>query len=207
MEKVKELFGKIKELVKKRKVLFIILACVLVLAIGGLVAVLLLNSDAVDGGSTGEKTTYTVSIHTKGGMAMSEIDVYIYDSKKLDNMQDYAKTNEEGEVSFNLPKSKKYAIVLSGAPKGYEVKKSYKFDGEKAEIELTSSLIKDEDISTATLGLGDIMYDFTVTTSDGKELKLSDVLKEKKLVVLNFWYTTCSWCLKEFTIIDEVYKD
>ena len=207
MEKVKELFGKIKELVKKRKVLFIILACVLVLAIGGLVAVLLLNSDAVDGGSTGEKTTYTVSIHTKGGMAMSEIDVYIYDSKKLDNMQDYAKTNEEGEVSFNLPKSKKYAIVLSGAPKGYEVKKSYKFDGEKAEIELTSSLIKDEDISTATLGLGDIMYDFTVTTSDGKELKLSDVLKEKKLVVLNFWYTTCSWCLKEFPIIDEVYKD
>lgn len=207
MEKVKELFGKIKELIKKRKVLFIILACVLVLAIGGLVAVLLLNSDAVDGGSTGEKTTYTVSIHTKGGMAMSEIDVYIYDSKKLDNMQDYAKTNEEGEVSFNLPKSKKYAIVLSGAPKGYEVKKSYKFDGEKAEIELTSSLIKDEDISTATLGLGDIMYDFTVTTSDGKELKLSDVLKEKKLVVLNFWYTTCSWCLKEFPIIDEVYKD
>lgn len=208
MEKVKELFGKIKELIKKRKVLFIILACVLVLAIGALVAVLLINSDTVGGGSSnGEKTTYTVSIHTAGGMAMSEIDVYVYDSKKLDNMQDYAKTNEEGEVSFNLPKSKKYAIVLSGAPKGYEVKKYYKFDGEKAEIELTSSLIKDEDISTATLGLGDVMYDFTVTTSDGKELKLSDVLKEKKLVVLNFWYTTCSWCLKEFPIIDEVYKD
>lgn len=208
MEKVKELFGKIKELIKKRKVLFIILACVLVLAIGTLVTVLLLNSDSVGGGSSnGEKTTYTVSLHTAGGMAMSEIDVYIYDNKKLDNMQDYAKTNEEGEVTFNLPKNSKYAIVLANVPKGYDVKDSYKFKGEKADIELTSSLITDEDLSTATLGLGDVMYDFTVTTSDGKELKLSDVLKEKKLVVLNFWYTTCSWCLKEFPIMDEVYKD
>lgn len=208
MEKVKELLGKIKELIKKRKVLFIVLACVLVLGIGALVTILLLNSDSVGGGAaSGEKTTYTVSIETAGGMAMSEIDVYVYDNKKLGNMQDYAKTNEEGEVTFNLPKNSKYAIVLAGVPKGYDVKDSYKFKGEKANIKLTSSLITDEDISTATLGLGDVMYDFKVTTSDGKELKLSDVLKEKKLVVLNFWYTTCSWCLKEFPIMDEVYKE
>lgn len=208
MEKVKELFGKIKELIKKRKVLFIILACVLVLAIGALITILLLNSDTVGGGnSNGEKTTYTVNLHTAGGMAMSEIDVYIYDSKKLDNMQDYAKTNDEGKVTFNLPKNSKYAIVLANVPKGYEVKDSYKFKGEKANIKLTSSLITDEDISTATLGLGDVMYDFKVTTADGKELKLSDVLKEKKMVMLNFWYTTCSWCLKEFPLMDEVYKE
>ncbi len=208
MEKVKEIFGKIKECMKKRKVLFIVLACVLVLAIGALVAILLLNSDSVGGGtSNGAKTEYTVSVHTAGGMAMSEIDVYVYDSKKLENMQDYAKTNEEGKVSFNLPENSKYAIVLSGVPKGYKVEKSYKFKGEKADIKLTSSLITDEDLSTATLGLGDVMYDFSVTTSDGKEMKLSDVLKEKKMVMLNFWYTTCSWCLKEFPIMDEVYKD
>ena len=208
MEKVKELLGKIKELIKKRKVLFIILACVLVLAIGTLVTVLLLQSGSTGGGvANGEKTTYTVSVNTAGGMAMSEIDVYVYDNKKLDNMQDYSKTNEKGEVTFNLPKNSKYAIVLANVPKGYDVKDSYKFKGEKATIKLTSSLIKDEDISTATLGLGDVMYDFKVTTSDGKELKLSEVLKEKKMVMLNFWYTTCSWCLKEFPLMDEVYKD
>ena len=77
MEKVKELLGKIKELIKKRKVLFIVLACVLVLAIGALVTILLINSDVVGIGSgNGEKTTYTVSVHTAGGMAMSEIRQY-----------------------------------------------------------------------------------------------------------------------------------
>ena len=208
MEKVKEIFGKVKECIKKRKVLFIVLACVLVLAIGALVTILLLNSDSVGGGTSGgAKTEYTVNVHTAGGMAMSEIDVYVYDDKKLENMQDYAKTDEEGKVTFNIPKNGKYAIVLSGVPKGYEVEKSYKFKGEKADIELTSSLITDEDLSTATLGLGDVMYDFTVTTSDGKEFKLSDVLKDKKMVMLNFWYTTCSWCVKEFPVMDEVYKD
>ena len=208
MEKVKELLGKIKELIIKRKVLFIVLACVLVLGIGALVTILLLNSGSVGGGvATGEKTTYTISVKTAGGMAMSEIDVYVYDNKKLENMQDYSKTNDKGEVTFNLPKNSKYAIVLANVPKGYDVKDSYKFKGEKATIKLTSSLITDEDISTATLGLGDVMYDFKVTTSDGKELKLSDVLKEKKMVMLNFWYTTCSWCLKEFPLMDEVYKD
>lgn len=208
MEKVKELLGKIKELIMKRKVLFIILACVLVLAIGALVVVLLVNNDVIgDGGSTGEKTTYTVTLETAGGMAMSEIDVYIYDTKKLSNMQDYAKTDEEGKVTFKLGKSSKYAIVLSGVPKGYKVEKYYKFDGETANIKLTSSLITDEDLSTATLGTGSVMYDFEVTTAKGEKFKLSEVLKEKKLVVLNFWYTTCSWCLKEFPIMDEVYQD
>ena len=42
---------------------------------------------------------------------------------------------------------------------------------------------------------------------NGTEITLSEDLKEKKLVVLNFWYTTCSWCLEEFPLMDEVYKD
>ena len=208
MEKVKELFGKMKELILKKKKLFIILACVLVVAIAALVVILLTNSGTIGGGgSTGEKTTYTVNIKTAGGMAMSEIDVYIYDTKKLNNMENYAKTDSEGNVTFNLGKSSKYAIVLSGVPKGYKVDKYYSFKDESAEIVLTSSLITDEDISTATLGTGDVMYDFEVTTAKGETFKLSEVLKEKKLVVLNFWYTTCSWCLTEFPIMDEVYQD
>lgn len=209
MKKVKELLGKVKALDKKKKILLIVLASVLVLAIaGGIVAAVVLG----DGGSfssepTGENTTYSVSVKTAGGMALSEIDVYIYDSKNQENMRDYGKTDENGQISFNIPKSSKYAIVLSGVAKGYDVEESYKFDGESAEIVLTSSLITDEDLSTATLGMGDVMYDFTVMAADGSEIKLSDVLKKKDLVVLNFWYTTCSWCLEEFPLMNEVYAD
>lgn len=35
---------------------------------------------------------------------------------------------------------------------------------------------------------------------------LSEVLAEKKLVMLNFWYSTCSWCIEEFPVINEVYE-
>ncbi len=212
MEKIKGLFGKIAGVIKRKKVLFIILACVLVVAVAAAVVVppLLQEGGAavqVDTPSS-EKAAYTVTVETAGGMPMSEVDVYVYDSSKLENMQDYAKTNEKGEVSFNLGKSSSYAIVLSGVPKGYDVKESYAFDGERAKIVLTSSLIQDEELSTATLGLGDVMYDFTVTEAkNGKEIKLSDVLKEKKMVLLNFWYTTCSWCVEEFPLMNEVYKE
>lgn len=208
MKKVKELLGKIKTLDKKKKILLILLVCVLVLAIvGGVIAAVVLGGDAQNSAVSGKITTYNVSVKTAGGMALSEIDVYIYDSKKQDNMEDYGKTDENGQISFNIPKSSKYSIVLSGVAKGYDVEKSYKFDGESAEIVLTSSLITDEDLSTATLGLGDVMYDFTVMAADGSEIKLSDVLKKKDLVVLNFWYTTCSWCLEEFPIMEEVYQE
>ena len=213
MEKLKNLLSKIKGLIVRKKVLFIIIAAVLIVAIIGTTLCLTLpkvlfgnNGDGPSGSGEGN-TAYTVSVKSEGNRAMSEIDVYVYEDKDLEDMVDYKKTGEDGKVTFNLDKSDDYAIVLSGAPKGYSVEESYKFDGETAEIVLKSALITDEDLSTATLGIGDVMYDFTVTDSNGEKFTLSEVLAEKKLVVLNFWYTTCSWCLEEFPVMDEVYGD
>ncbi|MBQ3153718.1 MAG: redoxin domain-containing protein, partial [Clostridia bacterium] len=193
--------------------LFAFVACVLLLAM--CLAACTPDETSSDAGSessetsqvTGQTAEHTVSIKTAGGMAMSEIKVDIYKDDTLADMLDFAKTGETGEVSFTLATGGNYAIVVSGAPKGYVVEKSYRFDGTHADIVLTSSLVTDEELSTATLGLGDVMYDFTVTATDGKEIKLSELLKTKDLVVLNFWYTTCSWCLTEFPIMDEVYKE
>ncbi len=218
MEKIKNFFNKIGEAFKKawdfiksKKVLFIIIAAVLVVAIVGTSVFIALKNK--NGGADDDfdrpqgNTLYTVNIKTEGGMAMSDIDVYIYTDDSLGDMIDYTKTNEEGVATFNLDKSDAYAIVLTSVPKGYKLDDSYSFDGTTKDIVLTSSLITDADISTATLGLGDVMYDFTVMESDGAEIKLSDVLKEKELVVLNFWYTTCSWCVEEFPLMNELYQD
>lgn len=163
------------------------------------------NSTGDDG--TGEKTTFTVSVQNAGGNPMAALDIYVYADDSLQDMKDFAKTDENGVAVFNLTDGKNYAITVSGAPKGYNIEKSYSFNNGSAFIVLTSSLVSDEELSSASLKVGDVMYDFTVMTSDGNELTLSEVLKTKKAVVLNFWYTTCSWCLEEFPIMEEVYQD
>jgi len=170
-----------------------------------------LSGGSSQGGGTnhgsGKKTTYTVSVKTKGGMILSDIDVRVYYDKKLTDLAEATELEDDGTVEIELSEGADYYIEIDGAPKGYEVEDYYQFDGKKAKIVLTSSLIMDEDISTAQLGLGDVMYDFTITTPEGQKIQLSELLKEKKLVVLNFWYTNCSWCVKEFPVMAEAYNE
>lgn len=197
---------------KTGKRMLSIFACILTVALCLQVLVSCSGETDPDGESyaeslSGEVTTYKVSVVTAGGMPLPEADVYIYNDAELTDMKDFAKTNEFGEVSFSLNKKSDYKIVVTGLPKGYSVEKSYSFNGESASIVLTSSLISDEQLSAVKLGVGDVMYDFTIMDADGKEVKLSNVLKSKKMVMLNFWYTTCSWCLEEFPIMNDVYKD
>ena len=156
------------------------------------------SPDATTGTTSNETVTYTVSVKTKGGMVMSGLDVYVYQDDTLTDMVNYGQTNEEGKVTFKLPKSEKYAVELRGVPKGYDLAKSYAFNGSTAAITLTSALIPDESLSGATLGLGDVMYDFSITTPAGDTVTLSEVLKEKEMVMLNFWFSTCGPCANEF---------
>lgn len=154
----------------------------------------------------GESGSYTVSVKTAGGMPMSGVAAYIYADATLSDLKDYGETDENGTVSFNLPVGTDYAIDLESVPDGYQVAESYAFSGTKAEITLTSALIEGENLSGASLGLGDIMYNFTVTDNAGVTTTLSEVLKEKKMALLNFFYTTCGPCVTEFPYMQEAYE-
>jgi len=125
-----------KEEKKKSKKPLIITACIVaaLVVLGALAAVFggkLFGGEGGFGGEAnegGEKVTYSVSIETIGGMALSEIDVYVYADNTLADMKDLAKTNSEGKVTFNLPEKEGYAIVLASVAKGYAVEESYAFD-------------------------------------------------------------------------------
>lgn len=156
--------------------------------------------------ATGETSTYTVSVKTAGGMKMEGVDVYIYADNTLADLKQYGETDAEGVATFSMEKSSDYAIVLSGAPDGYAVDASYAFNGNSAAITLTSSLIQGESLSGATLGLGDIMYDFSVMTAGGENITLSELLAEKDMVLLNFFFTTCGPCANEFPYMEEAYQ-
>lgn len=157
--------------------------------------------------SSGSATngSYAVSLKTLGGMSLSGIDVYIYADDSLSELVNFGKTDDNGLVSFTLPEKEGYAIALSGVPKGYDVQPSYAFRSGTAVITLQSAPVQ-EDLSNASLRLGSVMYDFSLTDIDGNTVTLSQILQEKKMAMLNFWYTGCSWCWTEFPVMAEAYE-
>ena len=52
---------------------------------------------------------------------------------------------------------------------------------------------------------GDEMFDLSVTV-DGKEYTVAKLLEEKELVVLNFWFADCGWCVKELPVMEVTYQ-
>ena len=156
--------------------------------------------------TSGETGSYTVSVKSAGGMILEGVDIYIYADNTLADLKQYGETNADGIATFTMDKSDSYAVVVSGTPKGYQVDTSYAFSGNTCNISLTSSVIKGENLAGATLGLGDVMYDFSVVTPDGQTVTLSEMLEEKDMVLMNFWYTTCTWCVKEFPYMEEAYQ-
>lgn len=148
-------------------------------------------------------TTYTVSVKTAGGMALGNVMMFIQDGT---NIAGYATTDEDGNASIDLSAKDTYTVTVPNAPVGYTAKESYSFTNNHADVVLTSAVIT-EGSPAATYKLGDVMYDFTVTTYDDKEeITLSELLKEKEMVLINYWYYGCDYCLQEFPEMDEVYQ-
>lgn len=161
-----------------------------------------------DGGTViaGNSADHKIAVRTAGGMAMEGVAVSAYTDEALSNLQGYGQTNADGIATISLPQGATYYLSLSGVPKGYDLKPSYTLDSTTYTITLTSSLITGESMSETTLKLGDVMYDFTVTTPDGTDITLSEMLKEKEMVLMNFWYTGCSWCVTEFPFMEKAYQ-
>ena len=71
--------------------------------------------------------------------------------------------------------------------------------GEEAPPQLT------EDFLGMHLARGSKVPDFVFTDAQGNTHRLYEVLSEKKLVVLNFWYINCMYCVQEFPVMESVY--
>ncbi len=227
MEQKKKIGEKIGALLERAKTdkKFLALLCGIAVAIIAIIAVVVILIVGGNGGNHGNGGTgngeqnqiedgprenYYINIKTQGGMALAGLDVYVYADEGLTSLINFSSTNAEGSATFSLVSGKEYYVAISSDPKkfkldGYNVQASYKMDSTVCNIELVSSLITDGNLSDATLGVGNVMYDFTVTTTDGENITLSELLAEKELVVLNFWYTTCSWCMTEFPLMAEAY--
>lgn len=149
---------------------------------------------------------YTLRLVSTAGVPLQGGDVYIYRDPELSDMVAYGETDREGRAAFTLAEKADYYIAVSGLPRGYLPEKSYRFDGKTADIAVPSGLISGESLSGAALMAGDVMYDFSVRTPAGEEITLSQMLAEKEMVLINFWYTTCTYCVAEFPYMQEAWQ-
>ena len=190
-------------------------ACVIIVPV---VLILLLGGDTAGGGgganrkpgggSTGT-TTYSITVKTNGGMAMEGLPIYIYDyvdGELGEDIVDIASTDENGKATFKLSKNGEYAARISTV-KGYDFKPYYPIISTDMSLTVSSKLISDTNLAGVSYKLGDVMRDFTITTTTGEQFTLSEIFEEKKAVLINFWFSTCGPCQSEFPLMVKAYED
>lgn len=152
------------------------------------------------------EVTYTVKIRSDKGDLIEGVTVSIYTTST--SPAAIGKTNSKGVATMTLMSHSSYKIVLSDVPSGYSAKESYTYTSTRANINLTSvSQTTPTDHSKGNYKVGSTMGEFTLTDTDGNSYTLSKLLKEKKLVILNFWFVNCAPCKAEFPYLEAIHKN
>ncbi len=151
--------------------------------------------------------SYTIRVQSAGGIALEKATVAIYADEALQDLENFGMTNADGIITVDLPQSGTYRAVITTLPEGYTAEASYALTGTDTTISIASSVIPDTDITGVNYKLGSIMHDFTYTDHEGNVYQLSELLKEKKAVVLNFWATWCGPCVSEFPAMSAAYEN
>lgn len=158
-----------------------------------------------NGGNTPDadgKLNYNITVKSAGGMALDGILIYVYDSNG--SMVTRTETDEDGKASVTVPSG--CSIELDDVPDGYSVEDSYRLTVGGTNITLTSKPIEGTlDDAKNGYDLGDVVHDFSYTDINGKTYKVSEILAEKDLLVLNFWYYGCTWCSTEMPYLNSAY--
>ncbi len=148
---------------------------------------------------------YRITVQNETGFGFRNVSVSLYDGEtkiatKTTNSLGNANFTEEDVASVG-----EYAIVIDAMPTGY----AFAYDDltyKTVALEKTSTLIqitpqgviKEKMPANTYYDFGDVMYDFTVTLADGTPFTLSEELKTKDVVLINFWATWCNPCKMEF---------
>lgn len=154
----------------------------------------------------GTPVVYTIELCSDNDYPLEGIGVYVYTDATQQELVWFARTDAEGKITFRDVTCEGYIAVLDGISSDYIVEENYPLTGEHTRITVEAQMQSGVDLSAVTRKLGDVMFDFTVTASDGLEYTLSELLQEKDAVVLNFWYINCGPCRQEFPYLQEAYE-
>ena len=150
---------------------------------------------------------YQVSAKSVGGMPLANVTLGAYLNG---NQVSSAVTDADGNAAFRLPAAL-YEVRANQVPLGYTVREdsvaTTDLTGEnKPSVILESSVIQNATVPDDLIyKVGDVVYDFTLTDIANNAHTVSEILKEKRAVVLNFWGTECTWCVREMPAMQAAY--
>ncbi len=185
---------------------FIKKALAMLLVLAYLLSVAACGSNDNDTGSAEQSDDgkdYVIKVVSDTGAVLENVTVFIYSDSALADLVAVEHTDGEGVASFDLPAKESYTAVLSDVPAGYAKEEKYTVTDKNTTLVLTTVLSEDAD---KVYKNGDVMYNFNLTDINGNTYKLSELIKTKRAVVLNFWFIGCNPCALEFPYLNEAYE-
>lgn len=152
-------------------------------------------------------TAFTITVRSDKKENIADVTVTLYVDGSS-TPAGTAKTDINGKATIPTKAGSSYTVILSDIPEGLKAKESYTFGSMITNVTLTSvSYTTPTDHSNGNYKVGSTMGDFTLTDTDGVSYTLSELLKQKDLVILNFWYVACAPCKAEFPYLEAVHKN
>ncbi len=157
-----------------------------------------------------DPSSYSVTVLNPFGAPISDVIVYVH----RDGESDYnictspVQTNEEGKATFTLNPEYSYSVQLSNLPGAYSAlsgntpSERYAFDSNN----ITVTVDANDGYIPESYSLGDPVANFVIYDSDGNRYEIYEILKEKKVVLINFWFSTCGPCRAEFPALNASYN-
>jgi peroxiredoxin len=149
--------------------------------------------------------TYTISIVSKGGLNLNGVRVRALKG----STQVKSGISINGKVDLAMPLDE-YTLEFSNLPNGYFIPEGTTYVTSATSNKYTAIFESKVIETTAPSGfvyrVGDVMHDFTFSETEGGTYTLSQLLEEKKAVMLNFWYRGCQPCRAEFPAIETAYQ-
>ncbi|MBQ6848856.1 MAG: redoxin domain-containing protein [Clostridia bacterium] len=175
---------------KKWLVIGIAVLCALLIAAGCLLLIPGSEPTVADGegGQMTPGQAATIVIKNKANAVIEGVQVYIYGDEAMTDLVSFDTTDAAGKITF-IPTKSSHVVVLKGLAPGYKVAASYTITAAENTIVL-EALAPTADGKLPTdvkYNVGDPVMDFTVTDIDGNTYTASQVLQEKKALVLHFW--------------------
>lgn len=131
---------------------------------------------------------YAIQVSITGGELTEVVTVRVYANDTLEELIYSGTLDENGEVHFTYGYIDGCVAVLEGLPSNVYVQSSYPLTEEVTQIALVRTSIGDTNASNQKYQLGDKIPDFSITTPDGRTYTLTEVLQQKKAVLLTFWH-------------------